>query len=158
MKRKKFNALDIIFIVFFVVIGMLTALKLSERQNSPISISGENKKVHMEILLTENKGFYDVIKVGDRLSDIKNDLDMYVTDKKVFPYVRKGLDENGNVVTSQDPLQDQCLVTVEGKLPCKNGVYKLGSNEARAGKFVFLESKFYAYKAQVQTMRLMDNE
>lgn len=158
MAKAKWNILDFFLLLSLLLVLALSFFRFVGDRAPALNMEDGDKDVVMEVLIVENKGFFDVIQIGDQLSETKKDLDAYVAGKEVKPLLLKSVDPSGMETIQEDPMLECCLVKIEGKLPEKNGTMKLGASTARAGNEVFVESKLYQFKGRVQKIQVIEDE
>jgi len=83
-------------------------------------------------------------------------LDGSVIDVDLLPVEVTNLDAEGNVVVSEDPLQEKAVITIEATVPYEDYCHKLGTQELRQGKTIFLESDLYKYMAQIISIKVVE--
>jgi len=152
----KINILDFIAIIVMVALMLLIFMKVFNKQLSDLTAQKEMVTVQVKTEVVGDKGYFDVIKVGDKLGEGKKYLDGSVIDVELLPVEVANLDEEGNTVVSEDPLQQKAVVTFEATVPYEDYCYKLGSQELRQGKTIFLESDLYKYKAQIISIKVVE--
>lgn len=152
----KINILDLIFIVFVLFLVFLSAFKLIGKDLEDLTVSSDIVNIEVRASIEMDKGYLDVIKVGDRLGELKQYIDAYIEEVEISPVKSTNLDENGNAVISEDPTMEKAEIVFSAKLPYGNNIYKFGKQELRQGKIVFLESDFYKYKAQIVSVKVVD--
>lgn len=152
----KINILDFIAIVLALFLLLLAVLKVFNAQLSNLTAESELVTIEVKVSAVMDKGYFDVVKVGDRLGEVKQYIDATVTDVEILPVEETHLDEDGNTVVSTNPLQEKAIVTFEATLPYENYKYKFGSQELRQGKTINLESDLYRYEAQIISIKVVE--
>ena len=152
----KINILDLIFIVFVLFLVFLSAFKLIGKDLEDLTVSSDIVNIEVRASIEMDKGYLDVIKVGDRLGELKQYIDAYIEEVEISPVKSTNLDENGNVVVSDDPTKERAYIVLTAKAQYGNNIYKFGKQELRQGKIVFIESDFYKYKAQIESVKVVD--
>lgn len=151
----KINILDFIAIVLALFLILLSSLKIMNKQLSDLSIKEEVVTVQVKTSVIMDKGYFEAIKVGDRLGETKHYLDGAIKDYQILPVEVTNLDKDGNTVISVDPLMEKAIITFEAKVPYKNYSYKFGKQELRQGKTIFLETDLYRYKVQIIDVKVV---
>ncbi|NLY77575.1 MAG: DUF4330 domain-containing protein [Tissierellia bacterium] len=152
----KVNLLDFIAIIVVLALVLLTFFKMFNKQLSDITSQEELVKVQVKFQVVGDKGYFDVVQVGDKLGEGKKYLDGSVIDVDLLPVEVTNLDAEGNVVVSEDPLQEKAVITIEATVPYEDYCYKLGTQELRQGKTIFLESDLYKYMAQIISIKVVE--
>ena len=153
----KINILDFIAILVMVALVALIFVKVFNKPLSNLASQQEEQvKVQVKVQVVGNKGYFDVVQVGDKLAEGKKYLDGSVTEVELLPVEVSNLDQEGNTVISEDPLQQKAVVTFEATVAYEDNCYKLGSQELRQGKTVFLESDLYKYKVQIISIKVVE--
>lgn len=152
----KINILDLVFIGVVVLLVFLSAIKIMGKDLEEIGTSSESMNVQFVATILYEKGYLDSIKPGDRIGETKHYLDSEVVHVEVLPVYETNLDSEGNPVSSIDPTMEKARVTVEGTMLYDNRSFKLGGQELRQGKMVFIESDFYRLRGQVETIKVVD--
>ncbi|MCB5558756.1 DUF4330 domain-containing protein [Anaerosalibacter bizertensis] len=152
----KINILDFIFIVLIVVLVFLSSLKLLNKDVSDLASKDELVTVEVETSAIMDKGYFEVVKVGDKLGETKQYLDATIKDIKKLPVEESNLDIDGNTVVSVDPLKEKAVITFEATVPYEKFVYKFGKQELRQGKAIFIESDLYRYKAKITNLKVVE--
>ena len=152
----KINILDLLFIVLIVFLVFLAMLKISGDTLEDLGSSSELVNVEYTLSIPMDAGYLDVIKEGDQLAEVKQFLDAYVEDVRIEPVVVNNLDESGNLVESIDPTMELAHVLIRGTVKSEDMSYKLGSQELRQGKIIFLETQFYKYEGQIESVKVVD--
>lgn len=152
----KINILDLLFIVLILFLVFMSVIKIFGAELEDLTATDESFKVEFTVRVPMNKGYLDVIKEGDQLGEMKQFIDAYVKEVEVREVMATNLDENGNEVVSVDPTMEVAHVVVSANAPYKNMSYKLGNQELREGKIIFLESQFYRLKAQIESVKVVD--
>ena len=83
-------------------------------------------------------------------------IQLEVVGVEVHPVYETNLDMEGNPVRSLDPTMEEARVSIEGTLPYESMSYKLGAQEVRQGKIIFIESDFYRLKGQIETIEVVN--
>lgn len=149
----KINVLDFIAMAFVLLLVVLASFKVFNTDLSDLSAKDEMVKVQVETSIIMDKGYFEVVKVGDKLGETKHYLDAVVTDVKILPVEINTQDEEGNLITLEDPTVEKAIITFEGTLPYSNSSYQFGKQELRQGKIIFLESDLYRYRAQIINLK-----
>lgn len=152
----KISILDLIFIGVIILLLFLSVIKVMGKDLDEIGASSEKRDVEFTASIVYDKGYLDSIKVGDTIGEIKQYLEASVVDVEILPVYETNLDRDGNLVTSIDPEMEEAIVTVEGTLLYDNNSYKLGGQELRQGKLVFIESDFYRLKGQIESIEVVN--
>ncbi len=152
----KINILDFIAMILVVFLIFLSLLKILNKDLTDLSVKDEIVNVEVEATIVTDKGYLDVIKVGDQLGEMKHYLDAYVEEVEILPVEATNLDKDGNVVTSIDPLMEKARIKFKATTPYKNYSYKFGKQELRQGKIIFIESDLYRLKAQIVSLKVVD--
>ncbi|MBU5255026.1 DUF4330 domain-containing protein [Tissierella praeacuta] len=152
----KINILDFIAMVLAVFLIFLSGLKVLNKDLTDLSVKDEIVNVEVEATIVIDKGYLDVIKVGDQLGEMKHYLDAYVEDVEILPVQVTNLDKDGNVVMSIDPMMEKARIKFKATTPYKNYSYKFGKQELRQGKTIFIESDLYRLKAQIVSLKVVD--
>ncbi len=152
----KINILDLLFIAILLFLVFLSAIKMMGKDFDDISMNSEIRNIEIKFLVEGEKGYLDSIKPGDRLGETKQYLNAYVDSVYIEEVEAVNADSMGNAVTSTDPLMERAVVIVTATLPYENLSYKLGKQEIRQGKIIFLESDFYRYHAQIESVKVVD--
>lgn len=152
----KINILDFIAIILVLFLIFLSFLKIMNKELSDLSVKDEIVDVEVEAYIVIEKGYLDVIKVGDQLGETKHYLESTIEEVEILPVEVTNLDKNGNVVVSTDPLMEKAIVKFKATTPYKNYSYKFGKQELRQGKIIFVESDLYRYKAQIVSVKAVD--
>ncbi|WFA09129.1 DUF4330 domain-containing protein [Tissierella sp. Yu-01] len=152
----KINILDLLFIVLILFLVFLSVIKIFGANLEDLTATDENVNIEFTASIVMDKGYLDVINVGDQLGETKQFLDAYIEDVEVVEVMATNLDQNGNEVVSVDPTMEKAEVVISANVPYKNMSYKLGNQELRQGKIIFLESQFYRYKAQIESVKVVN--
>lgn len=149
----KINILDFIAIAFVLLLIVLATFKVSNKELSDLSTRDEMIKVEVQTSIIMDKGYFEVVKVGDKLGETKHYLDAEVTNIEILPVEILTEDEEGNSSVVEDPTVEKAIITFEGTLPYSNSSYQFGKQELRQGKIIFLESDLYRYRAQIMNLK-----
>ncbi|MDX9917840.1 MAG: DUF4330 domain-containing protein [Gudongella sp.] len=152
----KINILDLLFVAILLFLVFLSAIKMMGKDFDDISMNSEIRNIEIKFLVEGEKGYLDSIKPGDRLGETKQYLNAYVDSVYIEEVEAVNADSMGNAVISTDPLIERAVVIVTATLPYENLSYKLGKQEIRQGKIIFLESDFYRYHAQIESVKVVD--
>ncbi len=152
----RINILDLIFIAVIVLLLFLSAIKIMGKDLEDIGASSESVQVRFIASIPYDKGYLDSIRVGDTIGETKQYLEATVVDVEVLPVYETNLDSEGNPVRSVDPEMEEARVTIEGTLLYDNSSYKLGGQELRQGKIIFIESDFYRLKGQIESIEVVN--
>lgn len=152
----KINILDLCAIIILISLVVFSGYKVLKGTMTNITVKEETVNVEFSLLVEEEKGYLDVIKVGDQMSQTKAYLDAYVKSVEISPIYRTNLDSDNNPVVSEDPLLEQALVTITATVPYKSMSYNYGNQELRQGKTIFLESNLYKFKGQIESLKVVD--
>ncbi len=152
----KFNIIDFITIVFTILLLALAGMKVLNKDLSDLAVKDEIVNIKVLGVIEENKDYLGVIKKGDQLGETKHYLDAYVDSVEVLPLEVTNNDSNGNPVVSEDPFLGLARVEFSIEAPLKNLSYRLGKQELRQGKVVFLESDLYRFKLQIESIKVVD--
>ncbi|NMA49239.1 MAG: DUF4330 family protein, partial [Tissierellia bacterium] len=101
-------------------------------------------------------GYLDLIKEGDRIGEVKQYLDSYIKEVELAPVYSTNLNFNGEKVISIDPSMEIANIVVAGDMLYDNMSYKLGNQELRQGKIIFIESDFYRLKGQINWIKVVE--
>lgn len=153
----KINILDLIFILALVLIIFVSVTKIFNRNVLEMVGSQEYKRVEVEAVIFEESGYLDVIKEGDTLGETREYLDGEILSVEIEPVEVLNLDENGNEVISIDPTREKANVVFTAQVLYQDSTYKLGEQELREGKSIFLESDLYKLSTQVVNMEVIDS-
>lgn len=154
---KKINILDFLFIIFVVFLVFLSVIRVLGKDLDDISIAPtERVKVEVSATILLDKGYINAIKEGDQLGETKEYLDAYVDKVEILPVYSTNLDINGNPVVSIDPTMDRAELVFTADVPYENMSYKLGNQELRQGKMIFIESDLYRYRAQIESLKVVN--
>ncbi|MCA0385726.1 MAG: DUF4330 domain-containing protein [Firmicutes bacterium] len=151
-KGKLFGRINILdFIALIVVLFFVFVLYLNFSKQSLSSLGTVEEPVTGKIVVSivMEPGYYDVIKPGAQISEDKRYFDMEVTDVVVQPYMIATVDDQGKVMTFEDPTQQEAIVTIEGEFIKKGAAYKLGKQEIRQGIKLYVESELFKYSGTV---------
>ena len=151
----KINILDFIFILAIVFLIFLSGIKIMGKELQDIGSSAENVKVEFSASILMDAGYLDVIKEGDRIGEVKQYLDSYIKEVKIEPVYSTNLNFNGEKVISIDPSMDLANIIVSGDMLYDNMSYKLGNQELRQSKIIFIESDFYRLKGQINWIKVV---
>ncbi|WP_422486171.1 DUF4330 domain-containing protein [Gudongella sp. DL1XJH-153] len=152
----KINILDLIFIGVIVLLLFLSVIKIMGKDLEDIGASAESVHVRFVASIPYDTGYLDSIQVGDTIGETKQYLEATVVDVQVMPVYETNLDNSGNPVKSVDPTMEEAIVTIEGTLPYDSMSYKLGAQEVRQGKKIFIESDFYRLKGQIVSIEVVN--
>ena len=152
----KINILDLIAIILVVFLIFLTFLKVTNKELSDLSVKDEIVDVEVEAYIVTDKGYLDVIKVGDQLGETKHYLESTIEEVEILPVEVTNLDVNGSLVVSVDPLMEKARIKFKATIPYKDYSYKFGKQELRQGKIIFVESDLYRHKAQIVSVKAVD--
>lgn len=152
----KINILDLLFIILIVFLLFLAMLKISGEDLEDFGTTSELVDVEFTLSVPMSAGYLDVIKKGDQLAEVKQFLNAYVEDVEIQQVLVNNLDENGNIVESVDPTMEVAHVLVSGTVKSEDMSYKLGGQELRQGKIIFLESQFYKMKGQIESIKVVN--
>lgn len=145
----KLNLLDILGILLLVSLLFLSFLKITDNSIASITSAEENVKVELTLSIVMDKGYFDVLKVGDRITEDKRALTGEVTNIEFRDVYATSTDIDGKAVDSIDPTKQEAVVTIETELLKRGALYKLGKQEARQGLMLFLESDLYKYSTKI---------
>jgi len=151
----KINILDFIAIAIVLLLIVLSLLKILNKDLSDLSVKDEMYTVEVKTSVIMDKGYFDVVKVGDTLGEMKHYLDATIKDIEILPVETLETDENGNRIKTIDPFTEKAIITFEAKVPYKNNSYKFGKQELRQGKLIFIESDLYRYKVQIINLKVV---
>ncbi|MCK8060560.1 MULTISPECIES: DUF4330 domain-containing protein [unclassified Fusibacter] len=138
----------VLVIAIFVVIGI--AYKITGGGIDPGSMTSTSKKVTIQVeAYAQDEGMLDHIRIGDRLSESKRDMDAYITAIELLPYDETlvVIDERKTEILRAG--QAKAIVTIEAELDQKGAVLKLGNQEVRPGIMMFLESNLFKFSTRV---------
>ncbi len=152
----KINILDFIAIVLVLFLILLSFLKITNKELSDLSVKDEIVNVEVEAYIVTDKGYLDVIKVGDKLGETKHYLESSVEEVELLDVEVTNLDKDGNIVVSIDPLMEMARIKFKATIPFKDHSYKFGKQELRQGKIIFVESDLYRHKAQIVSVKVVD--
>lgn len=152
----KINILDLIFIVAIIFLIFLSVIKMMGKDLDDISLDSQIRTIKVEVSVVMDKGYLDTIRIGDRLGETKQYLDAYVESVEIEPVMVTNVDDMGNTIVSEDPLKESAKVVFEATIPFESNSYKLGKQELRQGKIIFLESDFYRYFAQIESIKVVN--
>lgn len=154
----KLNILDLMGICLILFLVFLSFLKITDNSISSITLSEIEVPAVMKLSIIYDKGYFEVLKVGDKIAEDKRYLgegdECKVTKIEFQDVYKTNVDANGNAVKSVDPTLQEAIVTVETTLVKKGPVYKLGKQEVRHGIMVFLESSLYKYSTKVVDLQV----
>lgn len=145
----KMNLLDILGILLLAFLLFLSFLKITDKSIASITSTEENVKVELTLSIVMDKGYFDVLEVGDKITEDKRELTGSVTNIEIRDVYATNTDINGKAVDSIDPTKQEALVTIETELLKRGALYKLGKQEARQGLMLFLESDLYKYSTKI---------
>lgn len=145
----KLNLLDILGILLLVFLLFLSFLKITDKSIASITSAEEKVKVELTLSIVMDKGFFDVLKEGNQITEDKRDLVGKVTKVEIRDVYATNTDINGKAVDSIDPTKEEAIVTIETELLKRGALYKLGKQEVRQGLMFFLESDFYKYSTKI---------
>lgn len=152
----KINILDFIFILALVFLIFLSAIKIMGKDLQDIGSSAENVKVEFSASILADVGYLDLIKKGDKIGEVKQYLDSYIKEVEILPVYSTNLNFNGEKIVSIDPSMEIANVVVAGDMIYDNMSYKLGNQELRQGKIIFIESEFYKLKGQINWIKVVE--
>ncbi|WP_409226979.1 DUF4330 domain-containing protein [Gudongella sp. SC589] len=152
----RINILDLIFVAAIVLLLFLSAIKIMGKDIEDIGSSAESVQVRFVASIPYEKGYLDSINIGDTIGETKQYLQAEVVHVEIVPVYETNLDWEGNPVRSVDPTMEEARVTIEGTLPYESMSYKLGAQEIRQGKIIFIESDFYRLKGQIETIEVVN--
>lgn len=152
----KINILDFIFILALVFLIFLSAIKIMGKDLQDIGSSAENVKVEFSASILADAGYLDLIKKGDKIGEVKQYLDSYIKEVEILPVYSTNLNFNGEKIVSIDPSMEIANVVVAGDMIYDNMSYKLGNQELRQGKIIFIESEFYKLKGQINWIKVVE--
>lgn len=152
----KINILDFIFILAILFLIFLSGIKIMGKELQDIGSSAENVKVEFSASILMDAGYLDVIKEGDRIGEVKQYLDSYIKEVQIVPLESTNLDFNGEKIVSIDPTMEIANIVVEGDMLFDNMSYKLGNQELRQGKIIFIESDYYRLKGQINWIKVVE--
>ena len=152
----KINVLDLLFLAAIAFLIFLSVIKMMGKDLDDISINSEMRTIKVQVSIVMDKGYLDTIQIGDRLGETKQYLEAYVESVEIESIETTNADSEGNPVTMTDPLRERAKVVFEATLPYENMSYKLGKQELRQGKIIFLESDFYRYPAQIESIKVVN--
>ena len=135
---------------------LLSFLKITNKELSDLSVKDEIFEVEVEVDILADKGYLDVIKVGDQLGEAKHYIEAYIKEVEILPVEVTNLDKDGKTVQSIGPLMEKAKVKFNGTLSYKNHSYKFGKQELRQGMIIFVESELYRYKGQIVSVKVVD--
>lgn len=151
----KLNILDFLALLIVLLLIVLSLFKILNKDLSDLSVKEEIYKVEVETSVIMDKGYFDVVKVGDKLGEMKHYLDATIKDIEILPVEVFTQDENGKKVKTIDPHSEKAIITFEAQSPYKNNSYYLGKQEMRQGKLVFIESDLYRYRVQIINLKVV---
>lgn len=151
----KINILDFIAIAIILLLIVLSSMKILNKDLSDLSAKDEIFTIEVKTSVIMDKGYFDVVKVGDTLGEMKHYLDATIKDIEILPVEVLEKDENGNIIKTVDPYTEKAIITFEAKSPYKNNSYTFGKQELRQGKSIFLESDLYRYKVQIISLKVV---
>ena len=152
----KINILDLLFVAAIAFLIFLSVIKMMGKDLDDISLDSQIRTIVVEVSVVMDEGYLDTIRVGDRLGETKQYLDAYVESVEIEPVKVTNVDSRGNPVVSVDPLKEKAKVVFKATIPFESSSYKLGKQELRQGKIIFLESDFYRYFAQIESIKVVD--
>lgn len=152
----KFNILDFIAILLVLFLILLSFLKITNKELSDLSVKDVIVDVEVEVHIIADKGYLDVIKVGDQIGEAKHYLEAYIEEVEILPLEVTNLDRDGQTVKSMDPLLEKARVKFKATLSHKNNSYKFGKQELRQGMIIFVESDLYRYRGQIASVKVVD--
>jgi hypothetical protein len=152
----KINILDLLFVAAIAFLIFLSVIKMMGKDLDDISLDSQIRTIEVEVSVVMDEGYLDTIRVGDRLGETKQYLDAYVESVEIEPVKVTNVDSKGNQVVSVDPLKEKAKVVFKATIPFESSSYKLGKQELRQGKIIFLESDFYRYFAQIESIKVVD--
>lgn len=150
----KLNILDFMGICLILFLVFLSFLKITDNSISSITLSEVNVPAEMKLSIICDKGYFEVLKVGDKIAEDKRYLTGEVKKIEFQDVYKTNVDANGTAVKSVDPTLQEAIVTIETTLVKKGPVYKLGKQEVRHGIMVFLESSLYKYSTKVVDLKV----
>lgn len=151
----KINILDFLAVVVILLLLTLSSLKVLNKDLSDLSVKEEIYTVEVTTSVIMDKGYFDVVKVGDPLGETKHYLDATIKDIEILPVKVFKIDENGNTIKTIDPFSEKAIITFEARVPYKNNSFHLGKQELRQGKLIFIESDLYRYKVQIINLKVV---
>lgn len=101
-----------------------------------------------------NKGYFDVVEVGDRLTESQDYLDGVVKNIEIHPVEMIKEDQDGNIIRAEDPTVEEAIITIEGKASYSNKTYHFGKQEIRQGKKMFIESDLFRYRVDIVNFKV----
>lgn len=149
----KINILDFIALTFVLILIILASFKILNTNLSELSEKEDLVKVQVETSVIMDKGYFEVVKVGDKLSEMKSYLDAEIIDIEIRPVEVVREDDEGNKIIEVDPEVEKAIITFEGQVPYSNNIYNFGKQELRQGKMMFLESDLYRYRVQIMNLK-----
>lgn len=152
----KIHILDLLFILAVALVLVVSISKVLNQSVIDISGSQEKRNVEVRATITEERGFLDVVQLGDILGEDKEYFDVEILSVEAVPVELVNLDNDGNRVVSTDPARERVSLLFAGELVYENMAYKLGSQELAPGKTVFLESDLYKLRAQIVEIKVVD--
>jgi len=153
---KKFNILDFLFIIFVLFLVFLSTIRIMGKDLDDIATTSDKVKIQVEATIIADKGYLNPIKAGDQLGESKEYFDAYIEKVEIKPIYSTNLDSDGNPITSIDPTKEKAEISFTAELPFENMSYKFGKQELRQGKIVFVESGLYRYKAQIESLKVVN--
>ena len=152
----RINVLDLVFVAVIAFLIFLSVIKMMGKDLDDISLNSEIRTIQVQVSVVMDKGYLDTIRVGDRLGETKQYLEAYIESVEIHPVDVTLIDSEGVPVTSRDPLREKAVVIFKATIPYENMSYKLGKQELRQGKIIFLESDFYRYSAQIESIKVVN--
>jgi hypothetical protein len=152
----KINVLDLVFVAVIAFLIFLSVIKMMGKDLDDISLNSEMRTIQVQVSVVMEKGYLDTIRVGDRLGETKQYLEAYIESVEIHPVDITFIDSEGVPVPSIDPLMEKAVVIFKATIPYENMSYKLGKQELRQGKIIFLESDFYRYSAQIESIKVVN--
>lgn len=152
----RINVLDLVFVAVIAFLIFLSVIKMMGKDLDDISLNSEIRTIQVQVSVVMDKGYLDTIRVGDRLGETKQYLEAYIESVEIHPVDVTIIDSEGVPVTSRDPLREKAVVIFKATIPYENMSYKLGKQELRQGKIIFLESDFYRYSAQIESIKVVN--
>lgn len=151
----KINVLDFIVIVLVIGLIILASRNIFDKEESNISTKDEMFDLEIETIIIMDKGYFDLIKVGNRLTESQDYLDGRVKDIKILPVEIVKEDLYGNIIKGEDPALEKAIVTIEGKASYSNHTYEFGKQEIRQGRKIFIESDLYRYRVEILDFKVV---
>lgn len=152
----KIHILDLLFILAVILIIFSSIAKILNRSVLDITTPQEYRDVEVEVVVNEDEGYLNIIKIGDILGEKRKYLDGEIISVEVDDVEERNLDENSNEIVSIDPTKEKANIVFTARVNYKDLNYMLGDQELREGKFIFLESDLYRLRAQIVNMKVVD--